>query len=321
MTSEGQQAGRRPGATSGGGDSFPAGHVPAGRSAPPIRPSYPHAQESIPSAYGPPPQATPNGGSPFVVPAVPPGRSGRAQGPLRPRRRTVRLGRLRPAHPTLRPPLRNPSDLPSRSAHPTCRRVAPSPSLPSRGAQRRSPEEAQSVWAPPPAQPHQPSQGGLPQRSPGVAGGPLAGPVGEFNGFTPARSASATPPADFPRRLPAADDQQPAVSAFGDQRVRVPGATLTDLPDRVQAAVGRPKPPAFPYAARPPKAQASRSAAAPRATPGLRRPGRPRSVGAGTALPRPGPVRPHRRGASPAPRPAHARVIFRRVPAVIARRA
>ncbi|MEU8612679.1 hypothetical protein AB0C29_32280, partial [Actinoplanes sp. NPDC048791] len=82
MTSEGQHAGHQPGATSGSGadpfgtdggfppDAFPPdsdGHKTADRA-----PSYPHAQESFPSAYAPPPHATPNGGSPFVVPAVPP---------------------------------------------------------------------------------------------------------------------------------------------------------------------------------------------------------------------------------------------------------
>src|SRR5690349_24653192 len=81
MTSEGQYAGHQPGATSGSGagqlgpdgfppDAFPPdcdGHLTADRA-----PSYPHAQESLPSAYAPPPQTTPNGGSPFVVPAVPP---------------------------------------------------------------------------------------------------------------------------------------------------------------------------------------------------------------------------------------------------------
>ena len=91
MTSEGQHAGQQPGATSGSGagqlgpDGFPPDAFPpdvGGHRTTDRAPSYPHAEESLPSAYAPPPHSTPNGGSPFVVPAVPPaGQSGAPAGP------------------------------------------------------------------------------------------------------------------------------------------------------------------------------------------------------------------------------------------------
>ncbi|MET8153755.1 hypothetical protein ACIBSW_37040 [Actinoplanes sp. NPDC049668] len=274
MTSEGQHAGQQPGAMSGGGadpfgpDGFPPD--PDGRQAADRGPSYPHAQESFPSAYGPPPHATPNGGSPFVVPAVPP--AGQTPPPGSPAPQmpgpTFGPGAAKfSSSGSARVP--EPGQLPQRP-----------PAAPPAGGAFPPPE---SAWAPPPAppsaapednpfvprvaEPH-PYGGGagdLPQRSPGIAGGPLDGPVGDFNGFTPARKPAEAAPAPAPFDRPGtygtpqpgatfgsaapqqpfgsarpddADGQSgraPGVSAFGDQRIRVPGATLTGLPDAAPA--------------------------------------------------------------------------------------
>src|SRR6201999_4341087 len=77
------------------------------------------------------------------------------------------------------------------------------------GRDRSAPDQGipdQSAWAPQPL-----------------------GSSGEIAGFAPG-----SPPrgrADLNQPPPAANGRPPGLSAFGDQRVRVPGATLTDLPD------------------------------------------------------------------------------------------
>ncbi|MEU4216614.1 hypothetical protein AB0F10_14745, partial [Actinoplanes sp. NPDC026623] len=211
MTSEGQYAGQQPGATSGGGaDPFGTDGFPPdldGQQAADRAPSYPHAQESFPSAYGPPPQATPNGGSPFVVPAVPPAGQTPAPGSPAPQ----------PPGPAFGPGAAKFSSSASGSA----RVPAPEPGLPQRSAPSPAPGGAfpapESAWAPPPpaqpsaaaednpfapraaeSHPYRGGAGDLPQRSPGIAGGPLDGPVGDFNGFTPARKAPESAPAPAP---------------------------------------------------------------------------------------------------------------------------
>ena len=129
----------------------------------------------------------------------------------------------------------------------------PSPAgLPQRATAAEVPPSAWAPQAPADPHPYQGAEAGqLPQRNPGVAGGPLGGPVGDFNGFTPTRQPGTEP--ELPRRAPGEarspfergtarseatapqaepeEQREPGMSAFGAQRVRVPGATLTDLPD------------------------------------------------------------------------------------------
>ncbi|WP_248294927.1 hypothetical protein [Actinoplanes sp. TBRC 11911] len=72
----------------------------------------------------------------------------------------------------------------------------------------------------------------LPQRNPSVAD-PAAGQFEGFDGFAAGQPGRGTPPPVTPS--PSAEANRPGgLSAFGDQRVRVPGATLTDLPDAQQ---------------------------------------------------------------------------------------
>ncbi len=99
-------------------------------------------------------------------------------------------------------------------------------------ASGNAPEAPRSAWAPQPA-PTRADSGDsafpLPQRTPSPVD---PATIGEFDGFaagTPGRGIVDDPPpspeVDPPTSRP------PGLSAFGDQRVRVPGATLTDLPD------------------------------------------------------------------------------------------
>ncbi|GAA2652181.1 hypothetical protein [Paractinoplanes durhamensis] len=89
-------------------------------------------------------------------------------------------------------------------------------------ASGNAPEPPRSAWAPQQAATGD-GQFPLPQRTPA---GVDPGTIGEFDGFAAAaaRGSGEQPPAGDA-------DRPPGVSAFGAQRVRVPGATLADLPD------------------------------------------------------------------------------------------
>jgi collagen type III alpha len=245
MTSEGQQAGQPVDATSG--DGFPPdtdGHRASDDH---------HAPDDFPSSYGPPPQATPNGGSPFVVPAVPPFGQGAP---------ADRYG-LPPA-----PPPSGSARVPQGSArvpqpaddgHPLPRRGSATdlfrdPTGPGPGGPGSPLDTSPApAWAPQQSAasasadddnpftrprrggsdqqtdfdgfaPGSPTRGRLDQGpsgqgSQGPAWGPGFGPQSEADGDGPPGS-----------RLP-------GISAFGDQRVRVPGATLTGLPDAPEPPV------------------------------------------------------------------------------------
>ncbi|WP_213012865.1 LppU/SCO3897 family protein [Paractinoplanes toevensis] len=113
----------------------------------------------------------------------------------------------------------------------------PQSSAPSSGpafvpASGNAPEPPRSAWAP--QQAPAPVTSGdnpfpLPQRKPATVD---PGTIGEFDGF-----AAGTPGRGSLPDLPSTDDVDPAtgrppgVSVFGAQRVRVPGATLAELPD------------------------------------------------------------------------------------------
>ncbi|WP_127505297.1 hypothetical protein [Actinoplanes solisilvae] len=282
MTSEGHYAGSQPAeATSGGPESegFPPdsdGQRISGRA------SAPPPADGFPSSYGPPPQATPNGGSPFVVPAVPTF----GQGPDAPRPATgtsygsARVptpeegGTLPQRNPTPAPQTGESSALPQRGAASPYGSVTPgdpgaygsaAPASPFGPAQNGGPSSAfgpppgseaaappaepQSVWGPPPTAPPAADQdfiqrpgAPLPQRNanPGSTVDSLDG----FDGFAAAASRGAAPEqAEPPTGRP------PGVSAFGDQRIRVPGATLTGLSDAPAPPPAAPRPPAAPAAA------------------------------------------------------------------------
>ncbi|MEV6491115.1 hypothetical protein AB0M20_21260, partial [Actinoplanes sp. NPDC051633] len=81
-------------------------------------------------------------------------------------------------------------------------------------AEPQRPTGPESVWAPPPT---------APSTSSGSDGDH---PYHGFAAGSPTRGQAGAP--EQPSERP------PGVSAFGDQRVRVPGATLTDLPDGAQ---------------------------------------------------------------------------------------
>jgi hypothetical protein len=264
MTSEGQYAGSQPAeATSGGpSDGFPPdsdGQRIAGRA------SAPPPVDGFPSSYAPPPPSTPNGGSPFVVPAVrtfgngseaagAPYGSARApqadHGEALPQRGaaspygSVSPGSAASPYGSVSPPAGQPNGTAAPSPFASQRRPDSSfdrlagPGSPFDRAQPaavpasgNAPEPPRSAWAPQPAP--TPAEGGdhpipLPQRTPSSID---PGTIGEFDGFaagTPGRGTVAEPPAGD---VDPATGRPPGVSAFGDQRVRVPGATLTDLPD------------------------------------------------------------------------------------------
>ena len=213
MTSEGQHAGHRPGATSGTGadqfgpdgfppDAFPPdsdGHRTADRA-----PSYPHAQESFPSAYAPPPQSTPNGGSPFVVPAVPP--AGQGAGSAVP-------GSPAAQPPGYPPPLSQPPGYPPALSQP--------PGFPASGA----------------------GQPGLPQRGPQQSGFPPADMPqrgAQQPGFPAADQQRGAQQPGYPP-----GDQQRGSQASDSQRVSQPAAfPASDAPRGSQ-------PPSFPPSALP----------------------------------------------------------------------
>ena len=257
MTSEGHYAGMPPAeATSGGptSDDFPPdadGRRAAGRAS-----AQPPA-DGFPSSYAPPPQATPNGGSPFVVPAVstfgsgsdaarPATPSGTSYGSARvpqpeaengslPQRGASPYGSVSPGAAASTYGTGAPNAASSPFAPPGS---SDSPFVPASG---NAPEPPRSAWAP--QQAPAPADGGnpfpLPQRTP-AAVDPAT--IGEFDGFaagTPGRGTVPPPPPPPPLSPasqatgPEADPamgRPPGLSAFGDQRVRVPGATLGDLP-------------------------------------------------------------------------------------------
>lgn len=267
MTSEGHYAGSQPAeATSGGPgpDGFPSdadGQRVSGRA------SAPAPADGFPSSYGPPPQATPNGGSPFVVPAVPTF----GQGPDGPRPATgtsYGSARVPASDESGGLPQRNPAPsaddggaLPQRGAASPYGSVSPSDaggygatsaspfgpaqgggpssvfgSPPSDSSREAAPASAEpkSVWGSPPATPGRSSLGQafiqrpgapLPQRN-APTGNPIGGVEG-FDGF----AAAATRGAAEPEQVDPSTSRPPGVSAFGAQPVRVPGATLTGLPD------------------------------------------------------------------------------------------
>jgi collagen type III alpha len=223
MTSEGQEAGQHgAGATSGGeAEQFPLDAFPpdSDDTRTPGADAY-----GPPHSYGPPPGATPNGGSPFVVPAVPP--PGRATEPLGPGP-TSGSARVPPAG-------ENP---------PLPRRTPSAPGSP------WSPDDRSSVGAPflsPPAGPpspggSRPSAAAEPPPSRSADGRPHSGPV-EPHPYRPdgplapeAGSSPGTrspePPGPAGGPAPAGGERPPGVSAFGNQKIRVPGATLIGLPD------------------------------------------------------------------------------------------
>ncbi|MEV4348085.1 hypothetical protein AB0J83_26820, partial [Actinoplanes sp. NPDC049596] len=261
MTSEGHYAGSRPAeATSGGptSDGFPPdtdGQRAAGRVS-----AQPPA-DGFPSSYGPPPQATPNGGSPFVVPAVSsfgPSSGGPASG--------GQYGSARVPQPDeggALPQRGSASPYGSVSAGEPYAASAPSPSpeqpssawapqvrstpdsenqfvqrqgapLPQRNANpggtvddlqgfngfaagqaNRGPESAAPASS---ASYDGPAFSGDPAGGPAASGGPSADDFGRGSGFPGEQADQST-------------GRPPGISAFDNQRVRVPGATLTDLPD------------------------------------------------------------------------------------------
>ncbi|MCA2212832.1 hypothetical protein [Jidongwangia harbinensis] len=232
---------------------------------PPAGSDYPGASASEPNSYAPPPHATPNGGSPFVVPAVPvfgqapdrPGPDGRPFAEAPPNRYglpTADAHRDRQTPPAASTPEAHPAGGSDAADGTLPRRGNP---LPQRNAafgaaspfdqvpppERNAPP---SAWAPPPPPPaagddpfgrsgeSHPYRGGdesQPHRAADV-------PAGDYHGFapgSPTRGSAGDDPQDRPG-TPA--DRPPGVSAFGDQRVRVPGATLTGLPDTAPAGNG-----------------------------------------------------------------------------------
>src|SRR4051812_3380682 len=84
-------------------------------------------------------------------------------------------------------------------------RVTPPPFPPPPTGAARVPGPDQSGWAPPPS--------------------------GDVTGFAPGSPTRARAGMDADEPPPPANGRPPGISAFGDQRVRVPGATLTGLPD------------------------------------------------------------------------------------------
>jgi hypothetical protein len=68
-------------------------------------------------------------------------------------------------------------------------------------------------------------------------------PAGGFNGFDPANPGTSS----ARRETGSVGSRAPGISAFGDQRVRVPGATLGDLPDAPQSAAPGESPSRPPY--------------------------------------------------------------------------
>jgi collagen type III alpha len=235
MTSEGQYAGEPPAdATSGGpaqpfrDDRFPPDPGEAG-------------EAGQPTSYAPPPQSTPNGGSPFVVPAVfgqsspgptagyPPPQSsepsGRPPADVAPRHPASPPPRSGSAGPPGRmagsarvPGTGEGGDLPRRDMAPPARDSAP----PTRGTAPATgsasvPGAASSPWGPPPRTAGAGPYGKSAEPHPRPPQDQRTGePSGGFTGFPPGSEG---------------DDRPPSGSPFGDQRPRVPGATLAGLPD------------------------------------------------------------------------------------------
>ncbi|GGK95069.1 LppU/SCO3897 family protein [Mangrovihabitans endophyticus] len=289
MTSEGQYGGQPPsGAASEGfgADGFPPDADDRGRAP---RPPMPE-----PTSYEPPPHATPNGGSPFVVPAVP--KFGQAE----PNRQVSDQSRYgiptAESGPVFGPAASRfgPSSGPepgladqdsARPESPAGGGAVEGSPAPARGsatghasvsAAARVPQPGgapdRSPWAPPSGEEPHPYRSdddvhGFAAGSPGRADLPSAhsGPSAHDDpaGFgNPAGFAER----DRPTSLSDTPNARPAgISAFGDQRVRVPGATLSDLPDaprspatrqapdpdssalpRREPSLGAPPPPAMP---------------------------------------------------------------------------
>ncbi|WP_203782600.1 hypothetical protein [Paractinoplanes rishiriensis] len=258
MTSEGHYAGTQPAeATSGGptSDGFPPdsdGQRVSGRA------SAPPPADGFPSSYAPPPPNTPNGGSPFVVPAVrtfgsgsdsaasqPAGTSyGSARVP-QPDDQSAQLPQRQAASPYGSVSPGNPGS-PYGSVAPAAGNNFASPFAPTAGAgdapsppfvpaSGNAPEPPSSAWAPqtaPGAAEGADNPIPLPQRTPSTVD---PATIGEFDGFaagTPGRgSVGAQSGAQSGAQPDPGTGRPPGLSAFGDQRVRVPGATLTDLPD------------------------------------------------------------------------------------------
>jgi collagen type III alpha len=208
MTSEGQYAGSQPAeATSGDSspDGFPPdteGHRVSGRA------SAPSSADSFPNSYAPPPHHTPNGGSPFVVPTVASFGQGQES-------RGTSYGSARVPQP-------EESDaLPQRNSASPYGAVTPGDAT------------GDPAWAPLAARPTDPpaqfagSSDPLPQRNPSPVD--PAGPLDGFDGFAAGTPGRGTPPPAPEPETPTG--RPPGLSAFGDQRVRVPGASLTGLPD------------------------------------------------------------------------------------------
>ncbi|MBB2944882.1 hypothetical protein FB565_004615 [Actinoplanes lutulentus] len=238
MTSEGHHAGQPAEATSGGpaSDGYPSdaeGQRVAGRASAPVTPA-----EGFPTSYGPPPQATPNGGSPFVVPPVStfgagPKPAGTPYGSARvpqpeseelPRRDASPYGSVTPGAAGSAAPY---GSYGSAGSVPAASSVEGG-ALPQRGAAQAGPGQADpALGQPGPGL----GQSGLGQPGPGQAGWAPQNP-------SPPPGLN-TPPGlpGLPTRTPGAsvpvgdDSGGTSFSAFGDQPVRVPGASLTDLPD------------------------------------------------------------------------------------------
>ena len=250
MTSEGQWAGQPAEATSG--DGFPPdtdGRRTPGRASVPA--------DDFPHSYGPPPQATPNGGSPFVVPAVPPfgqaatgGPADRYGVPPTPPGPSTGSARVPQGSARVPQPAAPPPSMSQPPGPPLVGQQAPSGqpgddsgALPRRGsatdlfrssAATGAPASAgfpaasapQSAWAPPePSDSH-------PYRGQGESVAPPSDQQSDFDGYaagSPTRGRLEPEPAS-PAEAPSSG-RPPGLSAFGDQRIRVPGATLTGLPD------------------------------------------------------------------------------------------
>ena len=239
MTSEGQYAGPQPaeatsgGPASGGHPSDAEGHRVSGRA------SAPAPADGSPSSYAPPPPVTPSGGSPFVVPAVPTRPSaGTSYGSARVPQPDD--GGSLPQRTAASPYGPVSPDSAASSYGPVAPGSAPRPAAgsasPFGGSPGQAPEEPRFAWAPPQPPPAADTSQGLarrgeplPQRNPSIPPDP-----GEFDGFAAAASGRATVgdrSGAGRDEIDPATGRPPGVSAFGDQRVRVPGATLANLPD------------------------------------------------------------------------------------------